>query len=286
MSANGGIGNSKSPSLYKSSKETKKLRKLSESTFSKLWNQIKSLEPPGECLMKKKQLKFGQRALHHFNLLRYHSPLPAQLTALKGNSPHSWYGLQVPEGAIWTFSQRTVVGFVLCFFFFPLTCLVARLYFLTQKLSNVWIGGECVWVVCLCVGVDSVGGVYWKYLKANVLAAAIVGANWNSLEGRVRKEMLWGILECLGNSCISRELQGHTHVKLSACPKRSEEVRSSHPWLTFMFHISRKWRLKKSSYKLPGWMLKVYLTCAQSLPAKPGKGGRWWWHSRHLKMYL
>ena len=80
MSANGGGRNSRSPSLYKSNKGVEATVRIK---YFKLWNQIKSLQWQTECLMKKKQLNFGKRALLHFNL---EIPIPSSVTALQDDS--------------------------------------------------------------------------------------------------------------------------------------------------------------------------------------------------------
>lgn len=99
------IGSSKSPSLHKSSQ---KLTEMSEPTFSKLLNKSHFCNQQGNIYWRKEKLNFS-RNIVLFWLTKMPFPVLSSVTGLWNNSPHSWYGLQVPEGAIWTFPLRTAV---------------------------------------------------------------------------------------------------------------------------------------------------------------------------------
>lgn len=92
------------PKLYPSTKAINRLAKTVRINFFGTLESKQYLQP-GECLMMNAAVEFqGETGI--FNILTM-APYPVQQQACD-ISPHSWCRLLVPEGAIWTYSKRTV----------------------------------------------------------------------------------------------------------------------------------------------------------------------------------
>lgn len=145
-----------------------------------------------------------------------------------------------PVGTIWTIFSK---NYVLCF---DMTSGSLRI-------------NSRAWLCFSCFGASQgwsgfLGSVCWKHLKANVLATATWGlGNANNRQiKKPGKEVAWEgdtwrnkVFGKLPD--ISGSLRVHTHTqRWTHTQKRCEETQRFHLWLTFMFHVSRKWRLKQS----------------------------------------
>ena len=164
MSANGGVGNSKSPSPNKSNKETDKT--VRTNFFKTMESNQKLTTIRRRMLNEEKTTWISLRQLCVILTCQDtipHTPAQWQPSKTKVHILDMVYSTR--RSSMNLFSKDCT------FLFWP----VWWLDFISpnSEVSHMWSAEERV---CVCVGeVCGVGGVCWKYLKAKVLAATMLG---------------------------------------------------------------------------------------------------------------